>query len=230
MNTDINEKLVTERIGKDLKDHVVTVLHADGLHRRWRCMAPGTWNMGFEIITWPGSICYTGDMGDYLFQRTNDMIAFMRGSCMSYSYAAEKCVAHDGRLSQFSEELFHQALKDRVEESDDGMVTVFRHGERRREPIQPMIDEIISAYDINNDQHAALEAMYNSGLWDCEVPQCQTWTVHFLWCLHAIRWFIGKIDAGDVRHEAAPTKDPRCYKCGSIVGYGRVEHAEGCHV
>ena len=88
------EKLVRERIENDLKDHVITVKQMNGMHRHWRCQKPGSWNMGFDIITWPGSLCFTGDMGDYLFRRTEDMVAFMRGSCMSYSYAAEKCVAH----------------------------------------------------------------------------------------------------------------------------------------
>jgi hypothetical protein len=77
--------------------------------------------MGFDIVTWPGSLCYTGDMGDFLFQRTADMIAFMRGACMSYSYAAEKCVAHDGRLKEFSEARFEEILRDRLAEATEGL-------------------------------------------------------------------------------------------------------------
>jgi len=59
-----NETRVKERVGNDLAEHVVTVLHSDGLYRHWRCQKPGTGMMGFDIVTWPGSLCFTGDMGE----------------------------------------------------------------------------------------------------------------------------------------------------------------------
>ncbi len=194
-----NEQLVKERIANDLKDHVITAIKLDGLHRHYRCQKPGTWNMGFDVVTWPGSLCYTGDMGDYLFQRTSDMIAFMRGSAMSYSYAAEKCVAHDGRLREWSEERFNQILADRLKDSDDGMFTVVRRGKRERESIADKIEEIKRAYAEYGSSFDAEKAMFESGLWDgCEMPDCKEYTFHFLWCLHALKWFTDKVAAGEV--------------------------------
>lgn len=194
-----SEQLVKERIGNDLAHHTVTLKHSDGMYRHWRCQKPGTWVLGFDIITWPGSLCYTGDMGDYLFQRTNDMVAFMRGSCMSYSYAAEKCVAHDGRLKEWREERFREVLNERLAESDDGTYTVMRRGEKRKESIAEKIEEIISEYENYGSRHDAEKAMYESGLWDgCDMPSCEDYTVHFLWCLHAIKWFCEQEAAGRV--------------------------------
>jgi hypothetical protein len=186
-----SERLVKERIDKDLAEHTVKVLHGDGMHRHWRCQKPGSWNMGFDIVTWPGSLCYTGDMGDYLFQRTNDMVAFMRGSCMSYSYAAEKCVAHDGRLTEFCEESFQRTLAERLAEGDT--VRVMRYGKIQEESVAEIIKGIKQVFE-EGDPHATATAMYESGLWDGgDLPSCKEYAFHFLWCLHALKWFCGKV-------------------------------------
>lgn len=50
-------------------------------------------------------------------------------------------------------------------------------------------------------KHDAFTAMYESGLWD-ELPTCEDWSFHFLWCLHAIKWFIAKLDAKELRESA----------------------------
>lgn len=192
------EAEVKLRIDKDLAEHVITVKHSDGLYRHYRCQRPGTWNMGFDIVTWPGSLCYTGDMGDYLFQRTDDMIAFMRRSCMSYSYAAEKCVAHDGRLKEFREELMEEILVERIKESadDGGTFRVMRQGSYRDESVADAVEKIRRQYSEYNSEFDATRAMYESGLWDgCDLPSCEVYTFHFLWCLHAIKWFCSKVEA-----------------------------------
>lgn len=189
---DRNEAIVKERIVNDLKDHAITILHQHGLYRHYRCQKPGTWVLGFDVVTWPGSLCYTGDMGEYLYQRTDDMIAFMRGSAMSYSYVAEKCVAHDGRLKEWSEERFREVLAERLAESaeDGGEFTVVRHGGSVKESVAEKIVEIEQEYGNYQSRHDAEKAMYESGLWDgADMPSCEVWTVHFLWCLHALDWF-----------------------------------------
>lgn len=193
-----NEELVKRRIEADLKDHVITAIHACGMHRHYRCQKPGTWCMGFDVVTWPGSLCFTGDMGDFLFQRTEDMIAFMRGSCMSYGYAAEKCVAHDGRLREWSEELFRKALDDRLKDfdEDDGQISIMRQGRIRKESVAEKVKEIIAEFSEYSDRHSAEKAMYESGLFDgCDMPNCEEYTFRFLWCLHAMKWFCANVGA-----------------------------------
>lgn len=193
------EQDVRTRIVNDLANHTISVLRNDGMYRHWRCQKPGTWCMGFDIVTWPGSLCFTGDMGTYLFQRTNDMVAFMRDSCMSYSYAAEKCVAHDGRLEAWSPEVFHEVMDERLRESDDGQYTVMIAGERKQRSIATTIEDIKRAYADYESEHDAIKAMYESRLWDgCDLPSCKTYTFHFLWCLHAIHWFCQKISGKEL--------------------------------
>ena len=204
-NMTSREQRVKERIINDLANHTITVKHHDGLYGHWRCQKPGEWNMGFDIITWPGSLCYTGDMGDYLFQRTADMIAFMRGSCMSYSYAAEKCVAHDGRIKEWSEEQFDNVLAERLAESAE--FTVWRNGKSETMSVEKAIADIKSEYENYNSRHDADKAMYESGLWD-DMPRCEDWTFHFLWCLHALKWFCERVEQPQNILEAAACPAP----------------------
>lgn len=187
-------KRVSQECAESLKDHQVTVKHSSGLYRHWRCQKPGTWVCGFDIVTWPGSLCFTGDMGEYLFQRTDDMVAFMARSARSTSYAAEKCVAHDGRLREFAEEVFFQALADRLNEARENESSGFNEAKDTRE-IEERVQEIRDNFDADQSPETAYRAMYESGLWDsAELPRCEYYTYHFLWCLEAIKWFCDRVE------------------------------------
>lgn len=201
---DALEARIKEVVPRGLAEHTIEVKHMDEMYRHWRCQKPGTLVMHFDIVTWPGYLCYNGDMGEYLFCRTNDMIAFMRGSAMSYSYAAEKCVAHDGRLKEFREESFNEILDDLLEEireeEREEFVTVMRHGRKIKESIPEKVQEIRRRYNEYSIPADAEKAMYESGIWDgCDLPSCKEYTYHFLWCLHAIAYFINKLDAESVQ-------------------------------
>ena len=198
-----SEQDVKDRIGNDLKDHIVTLLHSDGMYRHWRCARPGSWSMAFSIVTWPGSLCFTGDMGEYLFQRTEDMVSFIQRSCMSYDYVAGKCVASKGELKEFREEIFREVLKERIRDGlqrDKGgkfaksTFTVHYTGRKEEKSVKDAVREILSEYESYCDPHDALRAMYDSGLWNgADLPLCKDYTVGFLWCLHAIKWFCEKV-------------------------------------
>lgn len=158
--------------------------------------------MSFNVVTWPGSLCFTGDMGEYLFQRTNDMVAFMRSAWPDYGYMAEKCVASNGELKEFREELFHAVLKERIREGIQrgkggrfakSTYTVHYGGGRKEEKsVKEAVRDVLREYESYSDPHDATRAMYESGLWWDDLPSCKDYTVGFLWCLHAIHWFCGK--------------------------------------
>lgn len=186
-----NEERVKFNIVRDLADHTITVLHSNGLYRRYRCQNHRSWNMGFDIITWPGSLCFTGDMGDFLFQRTDDMVEFMRHSCMSYSYMAEKCVA--GKVKEWSENVFAETLAERAKEG--GEFTVHTSVGLETRSVKDAICTIKSEYANYGSHHDAMKAMCESGLWDgFNLPSCEDYTYRFLWCLHAISWFCERVD------------------------------------
>lgn len=174
-----------------LRDHRIQVLRADGLYRHYRCRNSGSCIDGFDIVTWPGSLCYTGDMGDFLFQRTDDMVAFMGRACRSPSYAAEKCVAsgHErvlGGVYEFRREVLVELLDEAREEQRGS-----RHPER---DLDAELDEILEAYDECQSPDDAYRAIHESRLWDgSDFPSCETFTFRFLWCLRAIGWFTNNL-------------------------------------
>lgn len=67
---------VRERFEHDTADHRMWVLHDTGLYRHLRFSAPGSWTYGFDLVSWPGFLAVTGDMGEYVFSRSPDMFEF----------------------------------------------------------------------------------------------------------------------------------------------------------
>ena len=192
MRTDVaqTEKLVSESIARNMAKHVVSCLHREGTYRHYRCKIPGTENYYFDIITWPGYLCFAGDLGEYVFSRERDMIAFMGRVCGSdpidYRYAAEKCRASRGELMEFSEQRFRERLIERLDESLDDVT---------RQKIRTIRDE----WDEYQDPNGAIRAMHESGLWDgCDLPTCKTYTFQFVLCIHCIRWFCERLASGTV--------------------------------
>lgn len=195
-----HENDVEKRIVEDLKYHVVTVLldgvtsKAGNKYLHYRCQKPGTWINGFDVVVWPGSMCYTGDMGDFLFQRTPDMIGFMRTAVRDVSYCASKCVAGKDEIKEWSEDRFHEHLAERLKDGSE--YTVMRRGGYHTESVQKAIDGIKRSYAEYGLRSDAEKAMYESGLWDgTDLPSCEIYTTRFLWCLHALRWLINIIDS-----------------------------------
>lgn len=117
---EIELKLIEEtrlRVEKDLKQHKIVSKIENGLFRYYKCRNPSNSIFWFNIVTWPGYFAIVGDMGEYIFSRTDDMIKFMRGNvtkgCISWSYILEKCVA-SGRekKTEFNKDIALAILRD----------------------------------------------------------------------------------------------------------------------
>jgi hypothetical protein len=68
----------------------------DGLYRHLRFRAE-SWAYGYDIVTWPGYLAITGDVGDYVFSRVADMFGFFRSDQgrINPTYWAEKIPNRD---------------------------------------------------------------------------------------------------------------------------------------
>jgi hypothetical protein len=70
-----------ERFSNDCENHQLHVLHDDGLYRHLLFRSPeSAWHYRFELITWPGALTITGDMGTWTFARIEDMFHFFRSN------------------------------------------------------------------------------------------------------------------------------------------------------
>jgi len=118
--------MTEERFLQDVAGHQMFVLHEDDVYRHIRFRKPGTGDMHFDLITWPGSLCYTGDMGTFVFERTRDMFEFFRRPercrySIDMRYWAEKVQAGDNSgagngVKKFSKEKFDANVRRWLED------------------------------------------------------------------------------------------------------------------
>lgn len=119
-----------ERFLRDVAGHQMIVLREDGLNRHVRFKQPDTSCYYFDLITWPGYLCYTGDMGTFVFRRIDDMFEFFghdrayhasrgRTLAINLGYWGEKLVAVDangansGRgAKEFDQDKFKRVINE----------------------------------------------------------------------------------------------------------------------
>lgn len=208
--------LTSEQFLKDVGSHTMSVLHDDGVYRHLRFAKPGTSHMHFDIVTWPGYLAYTGDMGAFTFTRLRDMLDFFRTSPanpfnIDRRYWAEKCVAegrhgdgvweHDSDAFRREVELLRRCLMVR---SCRGM-----NPEERKE----VWDSLQEVVNLSDDANRCWVALYDwrHTTWsgktlrlDCdEPPRCLTYTRRFQWCCYALAWAVHQYDSHLIAREAA---------------------------
>lgn len=179
---------------KRVSKHEITVLKDDGLYRHLRFRKPGTGIDGFDIVTWPGYLCYCGDMGEYVFSRIDDMFGFFRwgisseGIKINPSYWSEKVLAADrDGVDKYDPDKFRQRIKEYLDEAED--VT--------EEVRQEVEDFVLSCAD--DGEYAAYTAVCDfesdgfrfQDFFECNL---RSYTYRFIFCCYAVVWGISKYD------------------------------------
>jgi len=195
-----------ERFLKDVSGHVMTILDEDGVHRRIRFSKPDSSDMRFDIITWPGYLCFCGDMGTFVFQRLEDMFAFFRTGgndpgklFINTSYWGEKCVAVDSvdGIREYSPDSFRDVVKEwlgeQLEDEEDEAL--------KRELSEAVEGDLLSHADDGEAEVRRLvdDFCFNwfgrtfelSDFWETTLT---VKTHRFLWCCYALAWGIQKYD------------------------------------
>ena len=203
------------RFLEDVKDHKMTVIKDDGVHRHIRFKDPDTSCMHFDLITWPGYLCYTGDMGTYVFTRLRDMFEFFRTDreyaqrrgkklAINPGYWGEKLEAvdkHDG-FRKFSEDEFDRQIRRLFVEwlryhRDD------TSKDERRELLEAIESEVLGADGdsggyrkqcaANDFGHQVNQRVYFcfQDFWEINVEE---YSQRFMWCCYALAWGIQQYD------------------------------------
>lgn len=199
-----------DRFLDDVTDHQLTVIRDDGIARHIRFRQPGTICYGFDLITWPGHLCITGDCGTYVFQRIEDMFEFFRTDpkyalshperklFINAGYWGEKLlsIGTNAGYKEFDEDHF----KERV-------IKYFNDWKEYKEPATEQAEELWKEIDdqvlsrIDDGDIYAYQAAYD---FEHEGFQFEDFfdgggterhTFHYLWCLYAIAWGIQQYDA-----------------------------------
>lgn len=187
-------EITEESFLKDVAGHKMTVLRDDGVYRHLHFAIPGSGHMHFDVVTYPHFLCYSGDMGCYVFSRIHDMFQFFRGKeagplRINEGYWSEKIEATsktDGHYEYASEKLESHVKEwlDEVEADDD-----------LRDRVK---DEVL---DYSRDgEYPARQAMQDfehekrrpfQESWECNFSE---YTHRFIWCCYAIAWGIRQYD------------------------------------
>jgi hypothetical protein len=184
-----------ERFLEDVSRHEVTILRDDGLYRHVRFSRPNSGIMRFDLVTWPGYLCYCGDVGEFVFSRIDDMFAFFRrpDGGINEGYWAEKCYAQDrDGVKRYSPEKARQQIVDYLEAVDADDVVK-----------QAVEDELLFAMDDMGEEGFRSEV----DSFSCENADGGEFRFHdfyeydlteysfrFIWCCYAMSWGIRQYD------------------------------------
>lgn len=201
---------------KDVAAHEMIVLRDDGVYRHIRFKKPGTGCMHFDLITWPGRLCYTGDMGTFVFTRLTDMFEFFRTDreyarrngrtlAINPGYWAEKVDAadrYDG-LEVFNEEKFKRVVLERL----IGWIRENRHEttkEDRRDLWDAVMSDVIdadgdsggyrkqcAAHDFSHYVNDLVGSFDFTDFWEVNFTE---YSHRFMWCCYAMAWGIQRYD------------------------------------
>ncbi len=171
---------------EDVKHHRMRVLHDDGLYRDLAFGRTGDIHQSFRLTTWPGYLCISGDMGCYVFSRTDDMFNFFRGDRINLKYWSEKVVAESDCMVR---EFDPSALAEYLDEETLDWPAAIREAALR-------------AIRRDNEQDAFRDLCgFRSGVYRfCDISDVDfsKFTFHFTWCCQAIVWAIKQYDAHKV--------------------------------
>ncbi|SUB81989.1 Uncharacterised protein [Pragia fontium] len=188
---------IRERFLNDVENHSIQVLHDDGVYRHLRFDENGSNYYHFNLTTWPGYLCISGDMGCFTFSRLEDMFRFFRRNelIINAGYWAEKVQAGAGHgrdkiCKEWSQELFEKNVKEHVRYAIEGLP----FSERRR-IWQEVKDDILTAEDEWSSVQAIRDFDSNTldfcDFWESDSTE---YTTHYLWCCYAIVWGIQRYD------------------------------------
>ena len=208
---------------KDVAGHEMQVLMDNGVYRHLRFKKPKTGIAWFDIVTWPGYLAYTGDMGSFVFSRLNDMFEFFRTDRredrlgINRSYWGEKLQAversgHKGAYREYSEDRLKQHVEDEIKtwiEEFEGPVGEADEEEcseakaKFEKALREAVEEDIY-YHIEGESEETGQRILRDFCFEHEGRKyefsdtwewdCQDYTYRFTWCCYALAWSIKKYD------------------------------------
>jgi len=192
---------------KDVAQHQMTVLRDDGLYKHLRFKRPVDAHMHFDLVTWPGYLAYSGDMGCYVFNRQADMLEFVRAARGAKSglgiadplkfdpaYWGEKLQGIDKSdgYRTYSKAVFRQRVKDEYETACE----YIESDERRAALWEALENDVLSKGDTEATAYQALVEFDHVDLKFSDVFEwnLRDYTSRYMWCCFAIAWGVKQYD------------------------------------
>lgn len=189
--SELNREIFLER----MKDHTLTIFHDDGLYRHIRMSKGDSWYDQFDLVTWPGHLSYSGDLGDFTFQRLDDMFTFFRGhEEPNLYYWSSKLQSTDryGGHEEFSMDIFDKRVREEFKSWE------FENNDQRDAAFEDLESELLYGFDNEIDARTALDR-YESPFGEHTFVDAWEWdvmdyTYRFKLACYGIPWAISKYD------------------------------------
>lgn len=185
-------------------------------YRHVRFSKPGTGLWSFDLVTWPGHLAISGDIGSFTFARLHDMFDFFRGTrAVNASYWGEKVIAGargtDRGQTRYSAEAFIEQVNETIDDAWDSYepedFEALKQAAR-----EALLDD---APEYLEEAHQALaDFTFDPDNGDPEFRFSDTWEWdlagydhHYLLAIHAIQWGVNTYLAAHPERlirEAAP--------------------------
>lgn len=193
----------------DVRAHEMLIFRDDAVYRHLRFKRPDTNCYYFDLITWPGHLCITGDMQSFVFMHTNDMFEFFQAGLsdkplnINPDYWAQKLIAtaatgrNDGQCMEFSHGMFTYHVREHWKDfcrSEDLPFTAAESlwEEIERELLHTADPDEYSAHRAARDFESEEQPKFNfSDFWETDL---RVYTHHFIWCCYAVLWGIKKFE------------------------------------
>lgn len=212
---------VLKHFEREVNLHKLHIFKDEPGFRHLRFKTAGTSCYYFDLVTWPGYLCMTGDMGTWTFCRTEDMFEFFRSKDghINPGYWSEKLEAGSGcprdtLAREWDEAKFCKVLDERYQswfednKPDSGASHAAANAfAERLSVVQATIDamkqagsyefEACAAYGNTRDPEDIL-----CDIWEHDFKK---WSHHFIWACYAIAWGIQKYDTHKLTQGAMST-------------------------
>lgn len=186
----------SERFLKSVEKHEMRIIQDAGIYRHIRYSEPGTFIEHFELITWPGNLCISGDMGTYVFCRVDDMFTFFRSKDMAINpgYWHEKMVSESRFVGaeRFSRDVFEDIVRREFRTAcHENYIPL----DARKDVWLDLLSSVLCA-ETEQDAHQYASSFESNGFsfsdfWEHDLKE---YTYQFIWCLRAIVWGINIFD------------------------------------
>ena len=198
--TEEKQEIIKKQFLKDVKDHSIKVVNDDELFRHIIMSRKDSCTYRYEITTWPGYLCFSGDMGCFVFKRIEDMFQFFRSKnkelTINKGYWHEKLEAIDkcdGSM-EYSETLFRETIKEYFETFMDDYKEEYK--DKKTKIWEEIKREVLYYSDNEFEAYKAANEFEYEGFrfhdfWETNLKE---YTYRFIWCLYAIVYTIQLYD------------------------------------
>lgn len=199
----MNIESVKQEFLNAVKNHEIKVIKNEGVNRHIRFSENDSIMYSFDLITWPGYLCITGDCGTYVFRRMNNMFNFFASGASELTikpeYWGEKLVSicRAGGFKKYSPELFTYRVNDYVSSWCEGLPD-----EEADELTEEVNDRVlVHAEDGEVYAYSAVQEFEHEGYQFDDFFDgggTEEYTYHYVWCLFAIVWGIQKLEESNI--------------------------------